>query len=163
MKKLDTEKTKVFPFKLSNLLLILSILCLALCAAGITVTIIRIVNFGIHGVMDVLKYPLLLAICLLCIAVVISILIRTHYVVGEQTLTTQYGFIKSTYSIQDFTSITVDMQTNKLTIYQGENFFVLTVKAAWQNDFVQAILEVNPSIQVDYTLTENKPPKEENK
>ena len=161
MKKLDLEKTKVFPFKLSKLLLILCILCLALCVAGIVVTVIRMINFGIAGVLDVLKYPLLIAVCALCIAIVISILVRTCYMVDEKSLTTQYGFIKSVYPIQEFTSMTLDMQTNKLTIYQGENFFILSVNKDWENEFIHAILAVKEDLEIDYTLTENKPPKEE--
>ena len=161
MKKINTGKVSVFPLKLSKLIIALCILCLGLCAAGIVVTTIRIINHGIFGVMDVLKYPLLLAVCVFCIVVVISILIRARYIVDEKSLITQFGLIKTTYVISDFTSITVDMQTEKMTVYQGENFFVISVKPEWKDDFIKAILAVKPEIEVDFTLTENKPPKNE--
>ncbi len=162
MKKLNEQKTKTFPLKLSQLVVTLCFVCLALCAAGIAVTIVRIINHGIYGVMDVLKYPLLLVVCVFCIVVVISILIRARYVVDEKFLTTQFGIIKSSYTISEFTSLTVDMQTEKMTVYQGENFFVISIKAEWKDELVKAILEVNPKIEVDFTLTENKPPKDKN-
>ena len=100
---------------------------------------------------------------LICIVIVISILVRARYLVDEKSLTTQFGFIKSSYSISEFTSLTVDMQTNKLIVYQGENFFVVGVKPEWRDDLINAILEVKPQIEIDYTLTENKPPKEDKK
>ena len=162
MKKLDPAKTKAFPLKLSKLIVALCIVCLALCAAGIAVTIVRIVNYGIYGIMDVLKYPLLLAVCVFCIVIVVSILIRARYLVDKKSLTTQFGVIKSVYSINEFTSLTMDIQTNKLTVHQGENFFVISVKTEWQDEFIKALLEAKPEIEVDYTLTENKPPKGKN-
>ena len=165
MKKSTDQKNKIlFPLKLSKVMIALCIVCIALCLAGIAVTIFRIVNNnGINGVMDVLKYPLLILICLFCIALVLSILIRSQYAVDDKNLTTQFGFIKSTYPIKDFTSLTVDSQQQKLTVYQGENFFVLSVKETWLNDMVHAILQSKPSLEVSYTLTENLPPKEDKK
>ena len=163
MKNVENQK-KVFPLKLSKLIITLCFVCIALCLAGIGVTIFRIVrNGGIHGILDALKFPMLILVCLFCIALVVSILIRSQYTVDETNLTTAFGFIKSQYPIKDFTSMTVNSHTHKLTVYQGEEFFVLTVKEAWENDLVQAILQSKPDIEVSYVLTDNTPPKEEKK
>ncbi len=163
MKQSIEKKGTVFPVKLSKLLFILCIACLVLCATGIGVTVYRIVKVGIHGVLDVFKYPLLIAVCLLCILLVLSIMIRARYIVDDKTLTTQFGIIKSVYPLKDITAVTVDLQTNKLTVHQGENFFLLGIAPAWQNQFVLALTKDHPSIDVRYTLTENKPPKDEPK
>ena len=88
--------------------------------------------------------------------IVTALLIRSRYVITKDTLTTQFGFIKSKFSIQDFTSVQLDTDSRKLTVYMGEQFFVVTTDPTWNNDFVQALREVKPDIEFSFTLTETK-------
>lgn len=158
------NQTKTFPLRLGKLILILCGVCLALCAAGIAVTVVRIVeNEGIHNLEDVLKFPLLIAVCLLCALLVVSLLIRSRYLIDDKFLTVQFGLIKTKYSLADLTALVVNQQNNKITFYQGEAFFVLSVQSAWSHEFVHAILEKKENLDVSYTLTDNKPPKEDKK
>ena len=66
----------------------------------------------------------------------------------------QFGIIKSKFSVADFTSILLDTDSKKLTVYMGEEFFVVTTNPEWNNDFVQALREVKPDIEFSFTLTE---------
>lgn len=61
--------------------------------------------------------------------------------------------------MEKLTSILLDTDTKKLTVYMGEEFFVVTTNPTWNNDFVQALREVKPDIEFSFTLTEGKPDK----
>ena len=150
------QEAKIFKFKFTPLMILLACAVLALCIAGIAVSIWRIWKNGVNGFSDALKSPFLILICLFGIVIVTALLIRSRYVITKDTLTTQFGFIKSKFSIQDFTSVQLDTDSRKLTVYLGEQFFVVTTDPTWNNDFVQALREVKPDIEFSFTLTETK-------
>ena len=79
-------------------------------------------------------------------------LIRSQYVIEDELFIMQFGFIKSKYNVKDITSILLNTDTHKLTVYMGEQYFVVTVNPEWNNDFVQAIREINPDIEFSFTL-----------
>lgn len=147
-------ETKIFKFKLTPALLALSIAVLALCGAGIGLSIWRIVQFGIHGFTDVIKYPFLIAVCVFCIALEISIYCKTQYAVSATELTVQFGFIRSRYAIKEITSLLYDRETDKLSVYFGEEFILLSVSQKWQETFVRTLMEMNPAIDYSFTLTD---------
>ena len=73
-KNLDKNlEKKIYKIQLTTPLLILSIAVLALCLVGIGLSVWRISRFGVHNLTDVIKYPFLIAVCLFCIALEISI------------------------------------------------------------------------------------------
>lgn len=148
------QEAKYFKFRFTPLMLVLAIAVLVLCAAGIGISVWRIVSEGIHDFNDVLKSPFLIAICLFGIVVVVTMLIRSQYVLTKETLTTQFGFIKSKFPVQEFTSVLLDTDSQKLTVYMGEQFFAVTTNPEWNNDFVQALREVKPDIEFSFTLTQ---------
>ena len=137
-------------------MLALAIVVLLLCAGGIALSVWRIIQDGIHDFGDALKSPFLIAICIFGIVVVSSLLIRSRYVVTKDTLTTQFGIIKSKFAIADFTSVLLDTDSKKLTVYIGEEFFVVTTNPEWNNDFVQALREAKPELEFSFTLTEKE-------
>lgn len=153
------QEAKNFKFRFTPIMLILAIAALLLCAATIALSIWRITKTGIHGFNDVLKSPFLIAICLFGIVIITAMLIRSRYTVTQEELTCQYGFIKSHFPVEKLTSILLDTDTKKLTVYMGEEFFVVTTNPTWNNDFVQALREVKPDIEFSFTLTEGKPDK----
>jgi len=162
--KTENQQNQIFPIKLSKLVIALSIACIALCIAGIGVTIYRIILIGgLHDVSDYLKYPLLILVCIFCIVVVVSILVRSHYAVEDKKLITRIGIVKSTYEIKDFTALTLDLKTDKLSIYQGKEFFVLKLQKAWKDDFIRALLTVKPSLEVTYDFADDEPEEKEDK
>ncbi len=158
MKRQELENVKRFKMKFSVAILLLCIAILLLCGVGIGISVWRIVRFGINGFNDVIKYPFLIAVCVFCIVIVISILIRSQYVVVGETFITQFGIIKTKFSIKEMTSLLLDRDLYKLSIYFGEQFSVISVSPTWNEELVRALLDVNPSIDYGFTLAE--PPKD---
>ena len=152
--KNTTPTREVFKIKFSTTVIVLCIAVLALCGAGIGVSVWRILQHGVRSFADALKSPFLIAVCVFCIIVVVSLLIKSQYVVEEERFFTQFGFIKSKFSIKEITSLLLDCQKNKLTMKFGEEFFVITVNPAWQEKLVRALLNVNPNIDYSFTLTD---------
>ena len=56
-----------------------------------------------------------------------------------------------------------DRCTHKLTVYCKEEYSVFTLKKEWEDDLVHAICAANPNVNFSFTMTENKPPKDEPK
>ena len=158
MKKQEIENVKAFKMKFSPTIVLLCIAVLALCGVGIGVSIWRIARFGIKEFTDVIKYPFLIAVCIFCIVIVISILIRSQYVVSGETFITHFGVVKTKFSIKEITSLLLDRDLYKLSIYFGEQFTVISVSPTWNEELVRALLDINPNIDYGFTLTE--PPKD---
>ena len=149
-------ETKRFSYKFTPLMLGLCIAVLLLCVAGIIVSVWRIVEFGIRDFYDVIKYPFLIAICVFCIAFVISAFCISQYVVDNEHFTTQFGFLKTKYLIKNITALTFDRDANKLTINFGEEYAVIAVNPEWNEELVRALMDINSSIDYSFTLTDVK-------
>lgn len=164
MKRTDTQKNgKVFPFRHNTLSVVFCIFALLLCAIGAGLSVYRIVSEGVEEFSDVLQSPFLIAICLFCAAVIISILVKSEFVVTNEALVTRFGFIKSTLPLATVSKMEHDRTTHKLTVYCGEEFTVFTLKPEWADELVHEICTANPNIEFLFTMTENKPPKDDNK
>ncbi len=157
MKKKEKQQFKKFPYKLSPIMWILAFGVIALCLAGIVISVYRIVKFGLAQTTDYLQSPLIIAVSLFGIAVVVGILCKSEYAVGKDTFYTRFGFIKSSFPIKEVTSMILDTDEKKLTVYFGEQFMVLSMNPSWNDDFIQAMREANPEIEFSFTLAENKP------
>ena len=154
------KKATYFKYQFTPTLIVLSLAVILLCLAGMGISIYRIVRFGVAGVSGVLKSPLLIAICIFCIVLTISVLTKSQYIVDETYYTTQFGFIKSKFPIKDVTKLQLDTDTQKLTVFVGEQFSVLSLSPEWNHEFIAAIRKVNPDIEFTFTLSE-KPNKKE--
>ena len=157
----NKKDIKRFPYKLTTTMYLLAFGVIALCLGGIGICIYRIAKFGVNGFTEYLQSPLLIAICLLGIAVVISILVKSEYAVDEQYFYTRFGFIKDKFSIKDITSLLLNTDTNKLTVYFGENYTVLAVNPTNNDEIIKAIREVNPNVEFSFTMAENTPKDEQ--
>ncbi len=157
MKKKESLPTKYFKIKFSKLvyLLIIGILLISLACIGVSVA--QILRVGFRTSTDYFKYPLLILISILCIVVVVAMLVKSQYGVNKEFLTSAYGFIKSKFAISTITSMLLDTDTKKLTVYFGQEFIVLNIKQEWNEEFIRAILEVKPDIDYSFTMPENKP------
>ena len=133
-------------------MIVLLIVALALCVAGLIVSIFRIRNEGVHGFTDALQSPLLIAICVFAIVFIISVLIKSQYVVTDKHYVSQFGFVKSRFLIKDVTKIELDSDTKKLTVFVGEQFMILSLPPEQNDAFVQAMREVNKDIDFSFTL-----------
>ncbi len=147
---------KIFKIKLPKRIFILSIIVIALCIFGIALTVARLIEFGINGFTDFLKYPFLILLQLFCIILVITVLTNSKYILTQKTLTVQFGITKNQFDIENITSLLLDTDSKKLTLYLGEEYFVLFLPEENNHDFVQAIREKNLTIEYSFTLSEQK-------
>lgn len=146
------KKNNTFKIQFSWTIILLTVAVYILCVLGIAVSVWRIYKFGIHGFTDVIRYPFLIGVCVFCLAIVTAILIRSQYIVDGKYLITQYGFIKSKFEVKKITSLLFDGEIKKLTVKFGEEFMLLTVNPAWNENLVRALLEINPDISYSFTL-----------
>ena len=153
-KKVVPAGAKYFKYKLTKLMVATAIAVILLALGGLGLSIYRLLKCKFEEVTDFITHPLLILVSIFCIALAISILCKSQYVVTDKNYIMQFGFIKSTYAIKDITKVIFDTDTNKLTVYVGEEFSVLPLCADWHEDFVQALRAVKPSI--DYTFTASK-------
>jgi hypothetical protein len=157
MKKSNVPKqAKYFKYKFTKLMIVVALAGMLLCIAGIGFSVYRLIEYGIRGLSDTISSPLLIGISVFCLAILISLLIKSQYIVTDEHYITQFGFIKSKFPIKDITSIVLDTKTNKLTIYVGEEYSVLSLAPEWNHEFTQALREVNPKIDYSFTNPDNE-------
>ena len=156
MKKQQQQQITRFKYKFTPTMLALAYAVIVLSLVGIAVSVWRITKFGIGGFSDALKSPFLILICVLCIVIVVAMLVKSQYTVDEQYYTTQFGLIKSKFQIKDITSLVLNTDLHKLTVYFGEQYAVLSIDPVWNDAFISALREVNPNIDFSFTLAEKK-------
>ncbi len=157
MKKTSApQEATIFKFKFTPLMWTLAVAALLLCVAGIGLSIWRILSEGIQDFNDVLKSPFLILISLFGVVLVVSLMLRSRYIVTDTQLVLQLGLIKNKYPIEKITSLLLDTDTHKLTVYMGEEYFVVNTDPDWNNDFVQAVRDVKPEVEFSFTLAEPK-------
>lgn len=160
-KENPSSKKQIFRFKFNSTTLILIILGLLLCAAGIATSIWRLVNTPPQGLTECLQSPLLIGVCVFGLVVLISMLVRSQYEVDENFVTVRFGIIKSATPVKDVTAIELDKDSDKLSLYTGETFSVILVNKEWNDEFVTAVQAVNPKVEYSIVMAKNKPKKEE--
>ncbi len=153
-KQTAPKKATIFKYRFTPLMIALACAVLMLCSVGIGLSVWRITRDGIHTPGDFLKSPFLIAICIFGIVIMISVLIRSRYIVTDSEFIAQFGLIKSKYAIKEITSLTLDTDTRKLAVYMGEEFFIVVISPEWNNDLVQALRAVKPDIEFNFTLSE---------
>ena len=152
----NKKNIKRFPYKLTTTKYLLALGAIALFLFGIGFSTYRILKFGVNGFNEYLQSPLLILICLFGIAVVASILIKSEYAVDEQYFYIRFGFIQDKYSIKDMTSLLLDTDEHKLTVYFGENFITLAVNPTNNDEIIKAIREINANVEFNFTMAEQK-------
>ena len=144
-----------YKFKLSLPAVLLSVLGILLGAGGIVFTIFRIINYGFSSSQLIIQHVVLLIVSPLAVSIFASILIRSVYKVSDKEIILWFGFIKSTYKIDEIESIHLFSKTNKLVIYfTNEKYTVVVVKPEWYNNFTKDILSRNNKIRYDVSTTD---------
>ena len=140
-------------------MLTLAIAVLALCLGGIALSVYRLINSPLQGFPDYLKSPLLIVLSAFCIVVVVSLLIKSQYVVTEEYYILQFGFIKNKYPLKDITSMILDSDTQKLTVNMPDGYTVLSLSQSDNDEFVKTVQSINPDVEFSFTLSGNNPKK----
>ena len=159
-KNSGSESPKYFRFQFTPAVIAMSIAAVlsgTSCSLAISISVYNISKNGIHSFNDVLRYPFLILVSVALAVIVTALLIRSGYLVDDKYFTTQFGLIKSRCELKKITSVVLDRDTYKLTMYTGDTYSVLSVHPSWNEDFVRALLKGNPDIDYSYTLRENKP------
>lgn len=146
---------KTFKYNFSKLIHTLIYVGLALCIVGFGINLYFCISVGISSaanpVYPIIQYSAMFFVSVLLFAILISILISSYYAVDGKVFKTCFGLIKSSYKIDEMETIELDRTTDKLSVYfKNGNYIVIVVKQEWYNEFVQAILDVNPKIE--YTI-----------
>ena len=98
------------------------------------------------------------------LVLLISLIFSSYYSIDEKTLKTSFGIIKSKYDVNDIQTVALDRTTNKLSVFmKNESFFVIVVKEEWYQDFIDALLKVNPQIEYTIRSKENDTDKDDKK
>ena len=158
--KSNDKKTcyETFPLKKSRAIILLSAGALALSVIGIALSSYRLYQSGVHSFYDCLKYPFLIAVCLFAVAVTLGLFIHCEYRVSKTELITCYGFIKSRLPLSQITAVTSDTDTDKIyiSLTETEGQIIIDTAPEKREDFVQATLRGNPSIDYGFTMREKK-------
>lgn len=153
---------KSFPFRFTPLMLALFGVGLVLCGMGFGFTLWRFLNFiqeDISNIYGWIQYVILFFVSLFLAALIISMLLRSRYVLTEKTLVLQFGFIKQKYDLKSVYSVHLFKGLNKLAVYFDDyktKYTVIVVKETWYEEFVKALLERNPKIGFSFSTPEEE-------
>lgn len=148
---------KDFKFKLSRTAVILSLLAVLLSLGGVGLTVYRIIKFGFPSFIIALQHVVMLIVCALLLVIFIGLLTRSFYRITDKEIVLRFGIIKSTYKIEEITSVHLFTKTNKLVIYfKNDTYTVIVVKPQWHNDFIKCLTSKNDKIRYDVSYTEKE-------
>lgn len=155
-KQKKTEGAR-FPFRFTKTIIICSIGALILCLVGMAISIVRIVqNGGVHSPTEALQSPFLIAVCAFGIAFILSVLIKSEYVVDEKHLHSRVGFIHTKTDVKSVTKIEADLEEGKISLFCGEQFFVIACTKEVGANLIAAIMKVNKNVECCYALSDVK-------
>ena len=145
---------KIFKYKFTRLLKALMILAMVLCVVGFGVNLYYCITNGTRHAADpvypIMQYVLMFFVTVVLFVLLLSIMLRSAYVIDGKFFKTRFGFITSKYDVEKIENITLDRKTNKLTVtFSGGEFIVVVVKQEWYEEFITALLLANPSIKYD--------------
>lgn len=158
----NNPQNKIFRFRFSPLLLAVMIVGLALCAACIGLTSWQFADFlrgDLTSVYDWLKFFLLYFVSVFLAVLILSMLVRSQYILTEKELVLQFGFVKSRYEIKKIFSARVFKKSNKLTVYFDDfktKYMVIVVREEWYDEFVKELGARNEKIEFDFVSVEEE-------
>ncbi len=153
---------KVFKFRFSKLTTGFIIAGLALAVAAFGVTLYNVITFDYEHTADptykIVGFAAMFFVSTLLAVLLVSLLVSSYYAVGNKTLKTSFGLVKSKFSTDDMESIILDRETDKLAVHmKNSQFIMIAVKPEWYEDFVTELLKCNPSIEYTVNSVTNKP------
>lgn len=168
-----TENTKLpnekFKYRFSAAFIAVFCVGLLLSAAGFGINTWHFTGFiqsgDLSSVYEWLKYILLYLASGFLAVLIVSMLIRSEYVVTDKELVTKFGFIRSRYEIKKINSVCLMRPDNKLTVYFDDfktKYIVVAVRDVWYDEFMKALLARNDKIECSIS-GEEKPPKKDKK
>lgn len=130
---------------------------LLVALATIVLTIFRFFKFGFDPSKS-LGLIVTLIIVVLILVLLISMLINSCYIVNDKNFVLRWGILKNEIPIKEITRVIYNPDSDKLTIYFGpqDNFMVINIGKVNPMDLVDALLEKNKRISVEFIGNEQK-------
>jgi len=148
---------KKYPFLFSKLTVIVLILGLLLCGAGIGMSVFRIVADSAATALDIVGFSIMIAICVVLAVLILMMIFRSRYLLGKGILKLQLGFIFNKCQISSIESVHLFRGARKLVLYfkDGRNS-VVAIKESYFDDFVQTLLDMDGSIGFSFSTAEEE-------
>ncbi len=153
---------KRYPFKYSALALTLFALGLALSAAAFAYATWQLVDFlrgDSSSVYAWMKFALFYLASALLALFLISMLIRSQYVINDTHLVMQLGIIRQKYELSRIYSVHLFRGSGKLAVYFDDfktDYIIIVVKEAWYEDFVRELTARNEKIAFSFSTPEEE-------
>ncbi len=153
---------KKFKYSFPRVTFILIIVGLAVCLAGFIVNlyvcITQGISYAVNPFLPLILYILMFFVSIVAGGLLTSVLCSSYYAVDEKSIMTAFGFIRSNYDLKQAEVIVLDRETNKLLLYfNDESYIVIVITPAQYPDFVQAVIDNNPSVEYAIQSLENEP------
>lgn len=150
---------KQYKFQFSVLIYVMFGIGLALAGAGIGLTVWRIITQGADGVYQWLQHILILLMSGLLTVIIISMLIKSQYILYDDNFVLQFGLIRTKYELKKIYSVHLFKGAGKLAVYFDDfktKYVMVVVKESWYDDFVKTLLELNPNIGFSFSTAEEE-------
>lgn len=153
---------KKFKYAFPRVTFILIIVGLAVCLAGFIVNlyvcITQGISYAVNPFLPLILYILMFFVSIVAGGLLTSVLCSSYYAVDKKSIMTAFGFIRSNYDLKQAEVIVLDRETNKLLLYfNDESYIVVVITPAQYPDFVQAVIDNNPSVEYAIQSLENEP------
>lgn len=152
-----------YRFKFSPLLIAVTVLVFALCAFSIGYTSLHFAEFirggDFSNFYEWLKYLIPYLVSALFLLLAVAILIRSQYVVTDDALIMQFGFIKQRFEIGKIVSVHQFKGAGKLAVYFDDrktDYILIVIKDALFNDFVRDLCSRDERIQFTFSTADEE-------
>lgn len=159
---------KKFRYRFPVTIIVFIIIGLAACAAAIAFNIYLCITEGtaeaVNPALPVVQYTLTFLVSIAAGTILLGILCRSYYGVGDKKFRAALGFIHSNYSADDIESLVLNRENDKLTVCLKDGSCLnIIIDKEKHADFVQAVLDENPAAEYSIISLENKPDDKKNK
>ncbi len=138
---------KKFSFKYSPLAWVLLVAVVALSFLGIVWNVFNLKEYWWAGPVKIATYFIIIAITLALLVVGVSVMVYGCYTIKGDTLSCNFGVVKTTYDIKDVVSIAHFKKSDKLVVYfKDAKYTVIVIDSKLYDEFIAALRQVNPSI-----------------
>ncbi len=156
-KILYTGDMKKFKFLFTKTIYAIFTLALLLCAAGIAISIYRIVAGGINSPFDWIGVAIMMVACVLLGVIIVTMFFCSNYSVDKKYLSLRLGIIRTRYALENVSSVHLFEGAGKLAVYFKDGRYVAIVIERNQFDaFVKEISEKNEKIGFSYSTAEEE-------
>ncbi len=145
-----------FKYKFKNYVYVVMVAAILLALLTIAMTFYRLIKNG-YDPSHLLGLITTLLISVLIIVLIVSMLISSYYEVNDKNFVLRWGILKNVIPIKEITKTVHNPETDKLTVYFGENdnFMIISVVKVNPLDIVDALRSKNKKIMFESISSEH--------